>query len=233
MQTLKGHLLIATPQLQSPIFTRSVILMLDHNEEGALGVILNQQISTTMTDLSGKIFVEDFEWDKPISLGGPVASSLMMLHTNESLADQEIVPGVYITADGAKVQELIEQRSEPSLVVANYPGWGPGQLDGEIRARFVAYLARHVRPCLLVGRKGALERRRQPGQGPEADRIGGPACGAAGPGSELSWPLHWPDDLGGDLVGVVAARQSHQRLAVALAELLHISKRVARPADGQ
>jgi putative transcriptional regulator len=63
-----------------------------------------------------------------------VASSLMMLHTNESLADQEIIPGVYITADGSKVQELIEQRPEPSLVVANYSGWGPGQLDRELRA---------------------------------------------------------------------------------------------------
>ncbi len=134
MQTLKGHLLIATPQLQSPVFARSVILMLDHDEEGALGVILNQQISTTMTDLSGKIFVEDFEWDKPISLGGPVASSLMMLHTDDVLADDEIVPGVYITTDGCKVQELIDQRSEPSLVVANYSGWGPGQLEAEIRA---------------------------------------------------------------------------------------------------
>ncbi len=133
MQQLKGHLLIATPQLQSPIFGRSVILMLQQNDDGALGVILNQQISTTMTDLSGTIFVEDFEWEKPISLGGPVASSLMMLHTNETLADDEVIPGVYITTDGAKVQELIEKRPEPSLVVANYSGWGPGQLDGEIR----------------------------------------------------------------------------------------------------
>jgi putative transcriptional regulator len=133
MQSLKGHLLIATPQLQSPIFTRSVILMIDQNEEGAVGVIINQQISTTMTDLSGKIFVEDFEWDKPISLGGPVASSLMLVHTVESLADEEIISGIYITAEGSKVQELIEERPEPSLVVANYSGWGPGQLDQEIR----------------------------------------------------------------------------------------------------
>jgi putative transcriptional regulator len=133
MQSLKGHFLIATPQLQSPIFARSVILMLDQNEDGALGLILNQQISTTMSDLSGKIFVEDFEWDKPISVGGPVASSLMVLHTEECLADQEIIPGVYITADGARVQEIIEHRPEPSLVVANYSGWGPGQLDHEIR----------------------------------------------------------------------------------------------------
>ena len=134
MQTLKGHLLIATPHLRSPIFSRSVILILDQNEEGALGVILNQPISTTMTDLSGKIFVEDFEWDKPISLGGPMASSLVMLHTDEDLADEEIIPGVYITIDGSKVQDLIDLRSEPSLVVANYSGWGPGQLDGELRA---------------------------------------------------------------------------------------------------
>jgi putative transcriptional regulator len=133
MQTLKGHLLIAAPHLQSPIFTRSVILMIDQNEEGALGVIINQQISTTMTDLAGKVFVDDFEWDKPISLGGPVASSLMVLHTDESMADQEIISGVYITAEGSKVQELIDQRLEPSLVVANYSGWGPGQLDHEIR----------------------------------------------------------------------------------------------------
>ena len=133
MSTLKGHLLIAAPQLQSPIFGRSVILMLEQNKDGALGIILNQQISTTMTDLSGTIFVEDFEWEKPISLGGPVASSLLMLHTNETLADEEIISGVFITTDGAKVQELIEERPEPSLVVANYSGWGPGQLDGEIR----------------------------------------------------------------------------------------------------
>ncbi len=134
MQSLKGCLLIATPQLQSPIFTRSVILMIGHDEEGALGVIINQQISTTLTDLAGKIFVEDFAWDKPISLGGPVASSLMMLHSNEELADQEMIPGVYLTADGARVQELIEQRFEPSLVVANYSGWGPGQLEQELGA---------------------------------------------------------------------------------------------------
>ena len=76
--------MIASPQLESPIFTRSVILVIEQNEEGALGVIVNQQISTTLTDLSGKIFADDFEWDKPLSLGGPVASSLMMLHTERS-----------------------------------------------------------------------------------------------------------------------------------------------------
>ena len=110
MQSLKGHLLIATPQLESTIFARSVILMLEASEQAAAGVILNQPIKTTLTELSGKIFAEDFEWDKPISLGGPLASSLMVLHSAEHLADKEVIPGVYSTVEPSKVHELVEQR---------------------------------------------------------------------------------------------------------------------------
>jgi putative transcriptional regulator len=133
MQSLEGHLLIATPQLESTIFARSVILMLEASEQAAAGVILNQPIKTTLTELSGKIFAEDFEWDKPISLGGPMASSLMVLHSEELLADKEVIPGVYFTVEPSKVHELVEQRPEPSLVLANYSAWGPGQLDGELK----------------------------------------------------------------------------------------------------
>jgi putative transcriptional regulator len=131
MNSLKGQLLIATPQLQAPIFTKSVILMLEHNDEGAMGVIVNQPINTTVTDLAGKIFEEGFEWDKPLSLGGPVAGPLMVLHTLEDLSDQEILPGVFHTLEASRVQELIRLQYEPSLVIANYSGWGPGQLEGE------------------------------------------------------------------------------------------------------
>jgi putative transcriptional regulator len=131
MNSLKGHLLIATPQLLTPVFARSVILMLDHSEEGAMGVILNQPINTTLTDLAGKIFEEEFEWDKPLHLGGPVPGPLMVLHDHDELADQLILPGVHHTLEAARVQELIRLRPEPSLIIANYSGWGPGQLEGE------------------------------------------------------------------------------------------------------
>jgi len=131
MNSLKGQLLIATPQLLAPIFTRSVILMLEHNEDGAMGVILNQPINTTITDLAGKIFEEGFEWDKPLSLGGPVPGPLMVLHTVEELSDQEVLPGIFHTLEASRVQEVIRRRPEPSLVIANYSGWGPGQLEGE------------------------------------------------------------------------------------------------------
>jgi putative transcriptional regulator len=131
MNSLKGHLLIATPQLLAPIFTRSVILMLEHNIEGAVGVIVNQPINTTVSDLAGKIFEEDFEWDKPLHLGGPVPGPLMVLHTAEDLADEVVLPGLCHTVDASRVQEIIRLRHEPSLIIANYSGWGPGQLEGE------------------------------------------------------------------------------------------------------
>jgi putative transcriptional regulator len=132
MQSLKGHLLVATPQLNAPIFSRSVLLMLEHTNEGAAGVILNRPTDATITDVSERIFEERFEWEKPVSLGGPVPGPLMVLHTLESLADQETIAGVYNTVDSEKIQQLLRSKSEPMLIVANYAGWGPGQLEGEI-----------------------------------------------------------------------------------------------------
>ncbi len=131
MQSLKSHLLIAAPQLDALLFAQSVILMLDHNQDGAMGLILNQPINTVITDLAGKIFEADFEWDKPLHLGGPVPGSLIVLHTLAGMGDDEIIPGVFVTLDAALVQQIIRQRPEPSLVIANYSGWGPGQLEGE------------------------------------------------------------------------------------------------------
>jgi putative transcriptional regulator len=131
MKSLKGQLLIATPHLLAPFFTRSVILMLEHNEEGAMGVILNHPTDATISDIAEAVFQESFEWDKTLCLGGPVPGPLMVIHALEDLADQEVLSGVFSTIEASKVQEAIRRRAEPSLVIANYSGWGPGQLEGE------------------------------------------------------------------------------------------------------
>ncbi len=113
------------------MFARSVILMLDHGADGALGVILNQESNTMTSDLAGKIFDEEFDWEKRLRIGGPVAGSFLVLHTVEDMANQEVIPGVYVTMEPSLVQQLIVRRPEPSLIIANYSGWGPGQLEGE------------------------------------------------------------------------------------------------------
>lgn len=131
MNSLKGHLLIAAPSLITPFFTRTVILMLDHSEDGALGVVLNRTTDATVSDIAAQVLDEPFEWDAPIRLGGPVPGPLMAIHGVEDLADREVIPGVFSSVEVEKVQALIRRRPDPSLIVANYSGWGPGQLEGE------------------------------------------------------------------------------------------------------
>lgn len=134
-QSLKGRLLIASPELEAPLFARAVVLVLEHDEEqGAKGIILNLPTGATMTDLAGKLFDEDFAWDKALHLGGPVAGPLLVLHTRPKMADLEVASGLYVALDATKSQHLIAQEIEPSLVVANFSGWAPGQLEQEIAA---------------------------------------------------------------------------------------------------
>jgi len=131
MRSLKGQLLIASPTLLASFFTRTVILMLDHSEEGAAGVVLNRPTEVTVTDIAETVFSEPFEWEKPLNLGGPVSGPLMVLHEVEELADQQVFPGVFNGVETSKIKRAVTQRLEPCLILANYAGWGPGQLESE------------------------------------------------------------------------------------------------------
>lgn len=142
MTSLKGHLPIADPGLLDPMFGRSVILLIDHDESGVMGVILNAPTGTTMTDLASKLFEEGFSWDKPLYRGGPVPGPLVALHEIEALSDREVVSGVYATLDAVKAQEAASRKAEPSLVLANHAAWGPGQLETEFGSGH-----RHVPPA--------------------------------------------------------------------------------------
>src|SRR3954470_2836970 len=132
MRSLKGHLLLASPQLVAPIFNQSVILMLDHSSEGAAGVVINRPTDATVASIAEQVFEESSDWEKLISLGGPVPGPMIMLYTLEELSDQEVLPGVYNKVDASQVRELLRLQVEPSLTLANYSGWSPGQLEGEI-----------------------------------------------------------------------------------------------------
>lgn len=132
MNSLKGHLLVATPQLMDPNFARTVLLMLEHNEEGAAGVVLNRPTPATVTDIADQVLGEAMGWEKTIHMGGPVTGPLMILHTEEPLADLAPIPGVFSTADAPKIEQMLRQQIEPSMVIANYAGWGPGQLESEL-----------------------------------------------------------------------------------------------------
>jgi putative transcriptional regulator len=133
MTSLKGHLILAHSSLLDPNFARTIVLLFDHDRQGAAGVILNRPTETTISDIAEQVFTEPFRWEKPLNIGGPVLGPLMIVHASEEGSDQEVMAGLYTTIDAAKVQVLLRERVEPSLVIANYAGWGPGQLEAEIK----------------------------------------------------------------------------------------------------
>ena len=130
-----GMLLVATPQLSDPRFAETVILILNHSREGALGVIVNRPTWVEPEELFPDMgFFRRYRG--PVYFGGPVArTSALFLIRDESLGNAEqIVDGVYVTANPDEVSENLRAGVDDRVlrVYAGYAGWGPGQLDGEI-----------------------------------------------------------------------------------------------------
>jgi putative transcriptional regulator len=132
VNSLKGHLLIAAQRLLDPNFARSVLLIFEHSSEGAAGLVLNRPTDKSIAEIAQSVFDEDLDWPKAIHLGGPVPGPILVLHTDAAAADQELLPGVYSTVDSEKLLDLLRRQVEPSVILANYAGWGPGQLEREM-----------------------------------------------------------------------------------------------------
>ncbi len=128
-ESLRGHLLIAAPSLFD-YFRRTVVLVLEHNEEGAMGVVLNRPSETTMGEAVSTLAELTDEDDEPVRLGGPVSPESVV-----ALGEFEDPAEAASTVAGS-LGLLDPEAPDPSLrrlrVYAGYAGWGAGQLDGEI-----------------------------------------------------------------------------------------------------
>ncbi len=130
-----GRLLVATPALEDPNFDRTVILVLDHDDEGALGVVVNRTSSVALDEV-----LED--WAGIVSAphvvfgGGPVEPTAVVAlgHARAGVAADGWTPVtgrirlVDLEGDPAEAASELEEMR----VFAGYAGWGPGQLEAEI-----------------------------------------------------------------------------------------------------
>lgn len=130
-----GRLLVATPALEDPNFHRSVVLVLDHDDEGALGVVLNRASSLQVGEALG-------DWttlaaDPPVLFGGgPVEPQAIVALGRTWRPDPgdggttilERIRLVDLEIDPLAAAEDLER----VRVFAGYAGWGPGQLEDEI-----------------------------------------------------------------------------------------------------
>ena len=132
MNSLQGHLLIAAPHLNDPNFFKSVVLLVQHNEQGALGVILNRPTETTIEEVWPQVSESACNAEGQLYQGGPCPGPLMVVHTDPTVFDTEICHGVYFSTDKPSIEQLVSQTAGPLKFFVNYAGWSAGQLEEEL-----------------------------------------------------------------------------------------------------
>ena len=132
MESLKGHLLVASTHLPDPNFAKTIVLIVEHDENGALGIVLNRPSKHQLKDVWENVTDETCHSGQVLRLGGPMGGPLMAIHTAEPLADKPIIPGVYFSTEKENLIKLVKLDEEPFRFFSGYAGWGEGQLDGEV-----------------------------------------------------------------------------------------------------
>ena len=132
MQSLAGKLLIASKTLMDPNFVQTVILIVQHDDNGALGLVLNRPLKTSIKQACEQALEIPCELDGPLYQGGPCEGPLMVVHTHETQSDIEVFPGVYFTTDREKIEWLLNHNDGAIKFFVGYAGWAAGQLESEI-----------------------------------------------------------------------------------------------------
>ena len=140
--SVKNHFLIATEKMRDNRFSETVIVMLENDESGAWGLVINKLIGTMplalLIDPSLNTSEEReklFEINIPVFWGGPVdVKEIFILHSNEYKSKTTKKYGdIAISQDYKILLDIAENKGpEKSLVIFGYSGWGSGQLEGEM-----------------------------------------------------------------------------------------------------
>ena len=144
MESLQGKFLISETELEDPNFTQSVVLLLEHNSEGAFGLIVNQMSTLRLGGVLDE-FKGTEAAELPLFVGGPVQQEfLFCLYSSIPELDNdaviEVIPGVVFNPDLRSVLSYLkdiypglhpEQRPDIHFY-AGYSGWGEGQLEKEM-----------------------------------------------------------------------------------------------------
>jgi putative transcriptional regulator len=133
VNSLRGQLLVASPALVDPNFHRTVVLIAEHTDEGALGFVLNRPSEAAVTDVV-PVLDPVVDGDETIHLGGPVErSGVVLLAEFDDPSDAARL----VFADVGFLAAEVEGDDEPPAtrrvrVFAGHSGWGPGQLEAEV-----------------------------------------------------------------------------------------------------
>lgn len=133
VQSLRGHLLVAGSGLDDPNFRRTVVLIGEHGDDGAMGVVLNRVSAVTVEDAVPPIAALTAPGDL-VHLGGPVQPQAVVVladFVDPAQAETLVVESVgFLPSEVGEIAEIGELRAV--RVFAGYAGWAPGQLEVEL-----------------------------------------------------------------------------------------------------
>ena len=140
--SVKDYFLVATEKMKDARFSKTVIVMLESNQNGAWGLVINKRLGTMPIALlldpslnTSEKREELFKINIPIFWGGPVdIKEIFILHSNEYQSETTKNYGdISISQDYNILFDIAENKGpEKSLVIFGYSGWGGGQLEGEM-----------------------------------------------------------------------------------------------------
>ena len=140
--SVKDHFLIATEKMRDDRFVETVIVMMESDESGAWGLVINKRIGTMPIALlidpalnSAEEREELFKVDVPVFWGGPVeVKEIFILHSTEYKSESTKIYGnISISKDYKILFDIAKSKGpEKSLIIFGYSGWGSGQLEGEM-----------------------------------------------------------------------------------------------------
>ncbi len=128
MYSFQGHFLVAARHQHDPNLVETVILVVEHSDRGAFGVIVNCPNERNQRQRNEQPLSEKAR----LYFGGPVTGPLMAVHDDASFAEHEILPGVFFAGKEKNVLPLMRKAKQPYKVFTGYAGWEAGQLEYEI-----------------------------------------------------------------------------------------------------
>ncbi len=139
-QSLKDHFLIALPSLGEGIFAHSIIYLCEHDDEGAMGIIINRPLDVQVDEILEQLDFDVEPGDHPelVFAGGPVHTDRgFVLHRRDSgVWESSIKVNSEISLTSSlDILDAISQHRGPSqsLIALGYAGWGPDQLEQELQ----------------------------------------------------------------------------------------------------
>ena len=109
MKSLQGQLLVASTTLVDPNFFHTVVLIVQHNEEGALGLVLNRPLRTTIKEMWEQVAEEDADVDGVLHQGGPCEGPLMVIHGDDVQGEIEVTKDLYFCTSRDRVEQLMSE----------------------------------------------------------------------------------------------------------------------------